>query len=539
MSYLRGPMTRDQIELLTCAGRTAVASAGRGDRSPPPTGAPLPAPTRRGGPGASHRRRRRTSTDPDVTPVMPEVAGGVAVRWVDPAAPWLAERRRRRRGVDLRGGARRPRRPALRRDQGRPRPDEEYEAVLFPLGDHLDVTTAIGRRLRRPRPARRGAEPAIAYRLTDAPIAKAAFWSRCPARPRRPPRPQPERWSSRSTATSSCTAGPVSGADDFAARCRLVADDQADAEVAKLRDKYEAKVSSAAPQIAAADDAAEVAQAQQHARRRDDLLSSAGLDPRRAARRPQVPRRPARPARPGGRAQSGKTSAAGTRVDAAQNKVGRLRGRARGDRGRAGRGPHRDRHPLGCRAAQIESLTDPARDAPTSRSPSSPWPGSRCLTAACASARAPARMSPLIAHETGRDPCRWRDSNPHWRVPKTRASAVWATPADRTASATWHTRRPMEVHDLPTPALVIEVGALDANLADDGRRPPGRRAAAPRQGAQVHGPGRPPARRRPHDVHVRHAAGGGRHGRRRARRGPARGQRGRRPPPPRGPHRAR
>ena len=43
----------------------------------------------------------------------------------------------------------------------------------------------------------------------------------------------------------------------------------------------------------------------------------------------------------------------------------------------------------------------------------------------------------------------------------------------RVHPATWHTRRPMEVHDLPTPALVIEVGALDANLATMAAAHPG------------------------------------------------------------------
>ena len=37
--------------------------------------------------------RRRAPTDDDTTPVMPEVAGSVPVRWVDPAAPWLPRRR--------------------------------------------------------------------------------------------------------------------------------------------------------------------------------------------------------------------------------------------------------------------------------------------------------------------------------------------------------------------------------------------------------------------------------------------------------------
>ena len=83
-------------------------------------------------------------TDPDVTPVMPEVGGGVAVRWVDPAAPWLGRGRRRRR---RRRRTRRRSSPgsSLRYDDTKADlvHDEEYEAVLFPLGAHVDVTTAV------------------------------------------------------------------------------------------------------------------------------------------------------------------------------------------------------------------------------------------------------------------------------------------------------------------------------------------------------------------------------------------------------------
>ena len=108
--------------------------------------------------------------------------------------------------------------------------------------------------------------------------------------------------------------------EDFAARCELVADDRADADVAKLRDKYEAKFGALRSKIAAATDAAEVASDQQEARQRDDLLSSAGSllgglfgGASRGGLMGSLGRAAGR---------SGKTSAAATRVDAAKNKVG-------------------------------------------------------------------------------------------------------------------------------------------------------------------------------------------------------------------------
>ena len=66
----------------------------------------------------------------------------------------------------------------------------------------------------------------------------------------------------------------------------------------------------------------------------------------------------------------------------------------------------------------------------------------------------------------------------------------------------------MQVHELSTPALVIEVGALDANLATMAAAHPG---AALRPHVKAHkctALGRPPARRRPRGVHVCHAPRG-------------------------------
>ena len=84
--------------------------------------------------------------------------------------------------------------------------------------------------------------------------------------------------------------------------------------------------------------------------------------------------------------------------------------------------------------------------------------------------------------------------------------------------------------DLPTPALVVDAGALDAQPRHDGRRPARRPAAPARQGAQVHGAGPPPGRRRPPRLHLRHDPRGRGHGRGRPRRRPAARQRGRSTP---------
>ncbi len=315
MSYLRGPMTRDQIQQLT-GDAPAVAAPPVAAPMPAPSGAAMPAPT-----GAPMAAAAPLPADPDLTPVMPEVGGGVAVRWVDPAAPWLVAARGAPTSTTYAAAV--VARVALRYDDTKADlvHDDEYEAVLHPLSSHVDVTTATSvdyddRDLREAAPA------PIAYRLTDAPIAQKSFWTQLP-------RDLVDHLT-RSMAIEIPTNGklklfgrPGESAADFAARCLQAASDRADAEAATLRDKYAAKVAKLQSQRAAATDAADVAAAQQQARQRDDLLSSAGsiLGGLLGGRRStggllgQLGRAAGR---------TGKTSAAGSRVEAARGKVERL-----------------------------------------------------------------------------------------------------------------------------------------------------------------------------------------------------------------------
>ena len=306
MSYLRGPMTRDQIKQLT--PEVAPDSAGVGcrprRRTPLRRRPPHPLPTT----PTSRRSCRRSAAASPCAGSIPPHRGSTSVG-AEPgetthAAALVA-------------------RVALRYDDAKADlvHDEEYEAVLFPLVSHVDVTTAVAvdyddRDLRDAAPA------ACRYRLTDAPIAKASFWKGVQrdlvdhlTRSRTleiPTNPELKLY-----------GRPGESVEDFTARCLQVADERADAELAKLRDKYEAKATTLRNQIEAASDAATVAEDQHRARARDDLLSSAGsiLGGLLGGRR----------SRGGllgqlGRAagRGGKTSAAASRVEAAKNKVARF-----------------------------------------------------------------------------------------------------------------------------------------------------------------------------------------------------------------------
>ena len=319
MSYLRGPLTRDQIRLLMADRVSAPVEAATDAAAPnAPTDATAAAPA------AAPADGPPATTASDASPVMPEVGGGVAVRWVDPAAPWLATVvGTAGTGVAATLAPAVAARVALRYDDNKADlvHDEEYEAVLFPLGEHVDVTTATAVDY-DDRDLRTSAPEGCSYRLTGAPIGEATFWKRLGsdltdhlARSR-----QLELTVNRKLKVF---GRPGESADDVVARCLQVADDAADAELAKLRDKYEAKATTLRSRMDAASDAADVSEEQHKARERGDLLSSAGsiLGGLLGGRR----------SRGGligsiGRAagRRSRTGASGERVEAARNKVDRL-----------------------------------------------------------------------------------------------------------------------------------------------------------------------------------------------------------------------
>jgi hypothetical protein len=309
MSYLRGPLTRDQIRQLTgplepAPAATDTAATAAPDTAPAPAAAP---------PEEPHAA--------DATPVMPKVAAGVAVRWVDPAAPWLTEV-----GGAPTGTIAEPAivaRVALRYDETKADlvHDQEYEAVLFPVTAQVDVARAVAadydeRDLRDTAPA------GWTYRLTDAPLDRSTYFKDVE---RGLVDDLARRLTMEIPSNQELKLYGRAGEDveAFATRCAHVADERADAEIAKLRDKYEKKAATLRDRIDAAADAAEVAADQQEARQRDSLLSSAGsiLGGLLGGRRSrggligQIGRAAGRTSR----------STAGTsRVDAAQNKVARL-----------------------------------------------------------------------------------------------------------------------------------------------------------------------------------------------------------------------
>jgi hypothetical protein len=261
----------------------------------------------------------------DATTVAPRVADGIAVRFVDVAAPWLGDV-----GGDSRGTVLEPAvvaRVSIRYDETKADlvHDEEFEAVLFPLGDPVDVSALIQVDY-DDRDLRTEAAIGAVFRLTDAPIDSKAYFTGI----ERGLRDHLTRTLPLEIPTNSelkLYGRPGESPADFAARCARTAGDRADVEIAALRDKYETRATKLRDQIDAAEDRADVLVEDAKGKKTSEFFSTAGSvlggllggkksaggmlgdimgDAGTAARR------------------RGSTSASDERADAAENKVQRL-----------------------------------------------------------------------------------------------------------------------------------------------------------------------------------------------------------------------
>jgi Helicase HerA, central domain len=316
MSYLRGPLTREQISTLM-AGHRASAAAAAADSAAPPADENAVSTDA----SATDSSATDSSAAADRSVLAPEVAAGIPVRWVDVAAPWLGPVGGDPRATRLSAAA--IARVALRYDDDKVDlvHDEEYEAVLHPLPELLDVTrlVAVDHDERDLRP---DAPIGATYQLCDAPIHTKTFWTRLErdivdtlVRNRALTLPANRKLR--------LVGRPGETGEAFAVRCATAADDAADAEVVGLKDKYEAKLAKLRTQMETADDRADVLKAQRDGQRNEELLSTVGgvLGGIFGGRR----------SRGGmfgslGRAagRRGRTSASDERLDAAENKVNAL-----------------------------------------------------------------------------------------------------------------------------------------------------------------------------------------------------------------------
>ena len=253
MSFLRGPLTRAELLRLKEKRPTwAVAQ---------PAAAASP------------------SSDPgdlasDESSVAPKVADGIAVRYLDPATPWGREL-----GVDPRGSRLEPGLAARVRllfdeTKGDVRHEEEWEAVFFPLKAELDADDAVAvdydKRDFRDEPL-----AGAVYALSDAPIDKSSFFKSA-EQVIEDHLFRSETLTVHRNAKLKLYARPGESREDFEARCLAAAEDAADAEAGKLRDRYESKLKTAQNRMAQAERRLRELDVDVGQRRQQELIAGAG-----------------------------------------------------------------------------------------------------------------------------------------------------------------------------------------------------------------------------------------------------------------------
>ena len=252
MSFLRGPLTKEQIEQLTPADATPAAPAGESvaaTQSPP-------------------------ALADDESAVAPTVAAGIAVRWLDPAAPWAAQVGADPGGTRLRAFL--AARVSLRFDDAAAELDttQEWEALYGPLDEGLDLDTETAvdydDRDLRADPVGDGAYVLPAVALDDA-----AFFLEAERDIQR-----------RLTDTRTLEllrnreldlySRPGETGEQFATRADEAAKTAADAQSAKIRDRLETKRDRLDRALETARRRVEEAGTEQSSRRSSELLSGLG-----------------------------------------------------------------------------------------------------------------------------------------------------------------------------------------------------------------------------------------------------------------------
>ena len=248
MSYLRGPMTR--AELIRLKG----SSTAEGRQTATPAAAPRP------------------SMADDESTVAPTVSQEVKVRYLDPAAPWASTmgvgRGRLEAGLAMRVHL------LFDDTQADLRHEEEWEAILFPLGAEPRVEDA--RAIDYDDRDFRDTAPADAlYVLPASPVQDAGLF-------RKLKKDLEERlYRSETLSLFRNTELKVfsrvgESESDFRDRCMQAAEDGADAEAAKLRDRFEKKLDTARRRQDEAERRVRELEVDVGARRQQEVVAGAG-----------------------------------------------------------------------------------------------------------------------------------------------------------------------------------------------------------------------------------------------------------------------
>ncbi|MCP4084311.1 MAG: ATP-binding protein [Actinomycetia bacterium] len=272
MSYLRGPLSRDQIEQLapTFDLPTMTESGVAGTGGADPAGAAGTTAGTRDPHGTEPESGQEEELSPDETSVAPEIADGTPVRWLDPGAPWLTEVGGDPAGTRFRAAV--ATRVQLLFDETKAdlRHTEEWEAVVIPLSEDPDADHAVAVDF-DDRDLRTIAPDGAVYELPSAPVhTKTYFKGMAQAIRNLLYRDLDlDLFRNPELKLYSRVGEPEDG---FRHRCLQAAGEGADGEAVKIRDQLEAKMDKIQLAIAKHEDRLAELSAQKDNRRSSDLL---------------------------------------------------------------------------------------------------------------------------------------------------------------------------------------------------------------------------------------------------------------------------
>jgi hypothetical protein len=251
MSYLRGPLTREEVANLTADD-----------------------PKKAEAPQAAAPEAAEPEVADDETPVAPEVAARIPVYYLDPAAPWAKLVEANPTGTRLEPMI--AARVDLVYDEVKAdlKHDQTWEAIVHPLGDRFDPSDAVvvdydERDFRSDPPEN------ATYTLVDAPIDASSFWTSVKSELKE------HLYRNASievfrNAELTLYGRVGESEEEFQERCDRTAEDRADEEIAKVRDKLEAKLDRAKDQLATAHRRMQELELDADTRKRDEWMSGAG-----------------------------------------------------------------------------------------------------------------------------------------------------------------------------------------------------------------------------------------------------------------------
>ncbi len=267
MSFLRGPLTRDQIKQLTY-----------GSAVPPPSPTPPPAPAAVGADATYAAAPVAPPAPPalaaDETPAPPAIAEGVRAVYVHPGAPWIQAVGAVANGSRLQAAIGFT--VSMHFDEAALDfvADQQWEALLLAARDPFDPS-----RLRLvdhdPRDFVVEPPPGARYVLPEVGLDRAPWFKALQADVvgflQSSQRVQLPR-----NVKLKLVARPGEAPEQFAARCDVAGDAAADAEAAKIRDAITKKMDRVRASMAVAQDRLDTAKASANAAKTNELVGAAG-----------------------------------------------------------------------------------------------------------------------------------------------------------------------------------------------------------------------------------------------------------------------